>query len=45
MPKAFQDARKKKGTTIRTITKGPNKGKLIAVPKKGHPVVGEKSGT
>lgn len=44
MPKAFNKARKKPGTKVRTVTKGPNKGKLIANPKRGHPVVGSKRG-
>lgn len=44
MPKAFEKARKKSSTKVRTITKGPNKGKLIAIPRKGHPVVGSKRG-
>ena len=44
MPKAFNKAAKKSGTKIRTVTTGPNKGKLIAIPKKGHPVLGKKRG-
>jgi hypothetical protein len=44
MPKKFTDAAKKSGTKVRTVTQGPNKGKLIAIPKKGHPVVGKKRG-
>ena len=42
MPKAFNKAAKKAGTKVRTVTKGANKGKLIAIPKSGHPVLGEK---
>lgn len=44
MPKAFEKARKKPGAKVRTVTKGPNKGKLIALPKSGHPVLGAKRG-
>lgn len=43
MPKAFNKAHKA-GAKIRTVTKGKNKGKLIAIPKKGHPVLGSKRG-
>ena len=44
MPKAFEKARKR-GAKVRTVTKGPNKGKLIAIPKGGgHPVLGSKRG-
>jgi hypothetical protein len=44
MPKAFKKAAAKKGSKVRTVTKGPHKGKLIAIPRKGHPVVGSKRG-
>jgi hypothetical protein len=39
MPEAFERERKKKGRQVRTVTTGPNKGKLIAVGGK-HPVLG-----
>lgn len=42
MPKAFEEARKR-GARVRTVTKGPNKGRLIAVGA-GHPVLGHKRG-
>lgn len=41
MPKAFEKARKKKGAKVRTVTAGPNKGRLIVVGS-GHPVLGHK---
>lgn len=34
MPKKFENIRKKKGSKIRTVTKGPNKGRLIAIKGK-----------
>lgn len=44
MPKKFEKA-VKRGAKVRTVTKGPNKGKLIAIPKgSGHPVLGKKRG-
>jgi hypothetical protein len=44
MPKKFEAARRK-GAKVRTVTRGPNKGKLIAIPKGGgHPVLGKKRG-
>jgi hypothetical protein len=43
MPKKFEAARRK-GAKVRTVTKGPNKGKLIAIPKKGNPILGYKRG-
>lgn len=51
MPEAFEEARHKKGWKVRTVRKGANKGRLIAVPpgrkgKKGraHPVLGNRRG-
>ena len=44
MPKKFEKASKKSGSKVRTVTKGPSKGKLIAIPKYGHPVLGKKRG-
>jgi len=44
MPKAFEKARAKPGTRVRTVTKGKNKGKLIAITKGGKSVVGYKRG-
>ena len=39
MPKAFERERRKRGRRVRTVTKGPGKGKLIAVGG-DHPVLG-----
>jgi hypothetical protein len=39
MPRAFNKA-VKRGARVRTVTKGKNKGRLIAL--NGHPVLGEK---
>ena len=46
MPPAFEACRKA-GGRVRTVTTGPNKGRLICIPKGGvtktnHPVLGEK---
>jgi hypothetical protein len=43
MPEAFERERKKPGRRVRTVTKGPDKGKLIAVGGE-HPVLGAKRG-
>lgn len=43
MPPKFVKA-VKHGAKVRTVTTGPNKGKLIAMPKRGHPVLGHKRG-
>jgi hypothetical protein len=43
-PQTFDNCASKKGSKIRTTTKGPNKGRLICKPKKGHPVLGKKRG-
>lgn len=42
MPAAFEKARKAKGARVRTITKGPNKGRLIVFRPGGSAVLGEK---
>lgn len=44
MPKAFDDCRKKPGAKVRTVTKGPTRGRLICKPKGGHLVLGNKRG-
>ena len=44
MPKAFDACAKQKGSKIRTVTKGPNEGRLICKPIKGHLVLGNKRG-
>src|SRR4030067_227364 len=40
MPEAFERERRKRGRRVRTVTKGPGKGKLIAVGGE-HPVMGD----
>ena len=39
MPRAFEKDRKKEGRQVKTVTKGPNKGKLISTGGP-HPVIG-----
>jgi hypothetical protein len=34
MPKEFEELRRQKGAKVRTVTKGPHKGKLIAIKGK-----------
>ena len=44
MPRTFDNCSRSKGSKVRTVTKGPNKGRLICKPKKGHLVLGNKRG-
>lgn len=44
MPKAFEKCAKAKGSRIRTVTKGPHKGKLICFRKSGKAALGKKRG-
>lgn len=44
MPAAFEKARKQKGTKVRTITQGPNKGRLLAITASGKMILGYKRG-
>jgi len=41
MPAAFEKARHEKGAKVRTITTGPNKGRLIAILPSGKMVMGD----
>jgi len=44
MPPKFDKCNAKPHSKVRTVTKGPTKGRLVCIPSKGHVVLGHKRG-